>query len=120
MLLEFREWGGVRMTYLLGKAEPIWLVADLVRKLGHIPRVARRLHWNRHDVRMAFHHAEWNADQMGRERDAALQAGFRSDLLMNSPHGLVFPGSALAGKPIRRRRWNCARCRKRTHIPRMP
>ncbi len=111
MLLEFREWRGVRMTYLLGKPEPVWLIADLVRKLGHVPRVARRLRWNRQDVRLAFDHAEWNADQITRERAAALEAGYCSDLLMDSPHALVFPGSLLKGRPAPRRRRRCRNCR---------
>ena len=120
MSVEYRDWNGLRMTYLAGRKEPVWLVADLVKKLGHVPRAARRLRWERQQVRMAVFHAEWNVPAMERERTAALAAGFRPDLLMDSPHGLVFPGSALAGKPIRRRRWKCARCRQRTHFSRMP
>lgn len=120
MNLEFREWNGVRMTYLSGKQEPIWLVAALVKKLGHIPRAAHRLRWNRQLVRCALYHAEWNATTMQRERKAALEAGFQANVLMDSPHGLVFPGSALAGKPIHRRRRGCYYCRKRTHFSRLP
>jgi hypothetical protein len=110
MWLEFREWEGVRMTFVSGKNEPVWLVADLVRKLGHVPRAARRLRWNRRLVRAAFDHAEWNALTMQKEREAALAAGFHSEVLQDSPHGLVFPASTLAGKPVRRRRF--CRCRK--------
>jgi hypothetical protein len=116
MNLEYRNWQGMRMTYVAGKAEPVWLVAELVKRLGHVPRAARRLRWNRQLVRLAVDHAEWNATTMAKERAAALEAGFRSEMLMDSPHGLVFPGSALAGKPIRPRRRGCARCRKRTHF----
>ena len=107
MWLEFREWQGVRMTYVSGKKEPVWLVADLVRKLGHVPRAARRLRWNGRLVRAAFEHAEWNATTMQQEREAALSAGFRCEPLQDSPHALVFPARALAGKPVRRRK----RCR---------
>lgn len=110
MWLEFRELEGVRMTFVSGKKEPVWLVADLVRKLGHVPRAARRLRWNRRLVRAAYDHAEWNAVAMQKEREAALAAGFRSEVLQDSPHGLVFPASALAGKPVRRRRF--CRCRR--------
>ncbi len=113
MNLEYRNWKGIRMTYLSGKSEPIWLVADLVRKLGHITRAARRLRWNRQLVRVAVHHAEWNQSSMDQERADALEAGFRSDVLMDSPHGLVFPGSALAGKPVIRRHRRCSICRQR-------
>ena len=120
MSLEYRNWEGVRMTFVAGKAEPVWLVADLVKKLGHVPRAARRLRWNRQLVRMAVYHAEWNATTMARERAAALDAGFRAEVLMVSPHGLVFPGSALAGKPIRPKRRGCYYCRKRTHFGRLP
>ncbi len=105
MSFEYREWNGVRMTFLYGKKEPVWLAAELARKLGFIPRAARRLRWERQHVRMALYHAEWNAPEMERERAAAMAAGFRSDILQNSPHGLVFPGSALAGKPIQKKRW---------------
>ena len=111
MNLEFREWNGVRMTYLFGKKEPIWLVAELTKKLGHIPRAARRLRWNRQLIRVALYHAEWNAATMAQERAAALQAGFRADDLMNSPKALVFPGSALQGKPPSRSRRGCRYCR---------
>ena len=120
MSLEYRNWNGVRMTYLMGKEEPVWLVADLVRKLGHIPRAAQRLRWSREHVRMAVYHATWNAPEMNQERESALQAGFKADALMNSPRGLVFPGSALAGKPIHRRRRGCSFCRKRTGFARLP
>lgn len=120
MNLEFREWQGVRMTYVSGKQEPVWLVFDLVKKLGHVPRAARRLRWQRNLVRFAVDHAEWNATTMARERAAALEAGYRAEVLMDSPHGLVFPGSALAGKPIRPRRRGCYYCRKRTHFSRLP
>lgn len=111
MFLEYREWQGVRMTYFAGKKEPVWLVADLARKLGLVARAARRVRWDRQMVRAALYHAEWNAQSMRSEREAAMQAGFRSDILMDSPHALVFPGSALAGKPVRRRRRRCWRCR---------
>ena len=109
MNLEYREWQGVRMTYLSGKNEPIWLVAALVQKLGHISRAAYRLRWNRQFVRAAVYHAEWNAPTMRQERAAALEAGFHADVLMDSPHGLVFPGAMLRGKPPSRRR--SRRCR---------
>ena len=110
MSFEYREWNGVRMTFLYGKKEPVWLAAELARKLGYIPRAARRLRWERQHVRMALYHAEWNASEMERERAAAFAAGFRSDILQNSPHGLVFPGSALTGKPIRKRKRWCPTC----------
>ena len=112
MSLEYRDWNGVRMTYLCGKKEPIWLVAELAKKLGFIPRVARRLRWNRQQVRMALYHAEWNASTMAEERDAALKAGFRADGLMDLPKALVFPGSALKGKSPRRIRRSCRNCWK--------
>lgn len=102
-MLEFREWRGIRQSFFSGKREPIWLVAELVRKLGHIPRAARRLRWNRRLVRLAVDHAEWNSYTIGQERESALAAGYHCPLLQDSPHALVFPGSALAGKPIRRR-----------------
>lgn len=107
MELEFREWQGVRMTFVVGKREPVWLVASLVKKLGHIPRAARRLRWNRMLVREAWNHAEWNAEVMRRERQSAMEAGFRSDLFADSPHALVFPAKELRNRPgggIRRRR----------------
>ena len=111
MNLEFREFNGVRMTFLFGKKEPIWLAAELAKKLGHIPRAARRLRWDREQVRMALYHAEWNAATMAQERESALQAGFRADALMNSPKALVFPGSALQSRPISRLRRGCRYCR---------
>ena len=101
MSLEFRDWNGIRMTYLCGKKEPIWLVAELTKKLGHIPRAARRLRWNRQEVRIALYHAEWYAATMAQERESALQAGFKADGLMNSPKALVVPGSALRARPQR-------------------
>ncbi len=110
MNLEYRNWQGMRMTYVAGKAEPVWLVAELVKRLGHVPRAARRLRWNRQLVRLAVDHAEWNATTMAKERSAALEAGFRAEVLMDSPHGLVFPARALAGKPVRRRKF--CRCRR--------
>ena len=58
MSLEYRNWEGVRMTYVAGKAEPVWLVADLVKKLGHVPRAARRLRWNRQLVRVPIDRAK--------------------------------------------------------------
>ena len=102
IFLEYRELCGVRMTFFQGKAEPIWLVESLARKLGHISRVAKRLRWNHKLVRAAVYHVEWNELPMRREREAALAAGFRCDLLMDSPHGLVFPGTALRDKPVKR------------------
>ena len=110
-MLEYREWNGVRMTYIAGKKEPVWLVAFLLRKLGHIPRVARRLRWNRQLVRIAWEHAEWNPDQMRREEEEATQCGFRSEYLMDSPHALVVPGSTLRGKTPQRRFRRCRYCR---------
>lgn len=110
MWLEYREWQGVRMTFVTGKKEPVWLVADLVRKLGHVSRAARRLRWNGRLVRAAFEHAEWNATTMRQEREAALAAGFRCDVLQDSPHALVFPARELVSKPRRhRRRCRCGR-----------
>ena len=102
IFLEYRELRGVRMTFFQGKREPIWLVSVLAQKLGHLTRVARRLRWNYKLVRAAVDHAEWNELPMRREREAALAAGFRCDFLMDSPHGLVFPGAALRDKPVKR------------------
>lgn len=110
MSLEYRDWNGVRMTYLCGKNEPVWLVAELTKKLGFIPRAARRLRWNRQHIRMALYHAEWNASTMAQEREAALQAGFQADALMDSPKALVFPGSVLKGRPTSRPRRGCRAC----------
>ncbi len=101
MSFEYREWRGVRMTFVAGKAEPVWLVAFLTRKLGNLPRAARRLRWNRQLVRMACKHAEWNPLQMQSEQTSAVEAGFRSDYLMDSPHALVVPGSALKSRPAK-------------------
>lgn len=112
MELEFREWQGVRMTFVVGKREPVWLVASLVKKLGHVPRAARRLRWNRMLVRAAWNHAEWNAEVMRRECQAAMEAGFRSDLFADSPHALVFPAKELRNRPgfdTRRRRSRTSR-----------
>ena len=110
MSLEYRDWNGVRMTYLCGKKEPVWLVAELTRKLGFIPRAARRLRWNRQHIRMALYHAEWNASTMAQEREAALQAGFQADALMDLPKALVFPGRVLQNIPRRRKDCNCRVC----------
>ena len=101
IFLEYRELCGVRMTFFQGKEEPIWLVGVLAKKLGHISRVARRLRWNHKLVRAAVYHAEWNPLPMRREQEAALEAGFRCELLMDSPHGLVFPAAALRNRPIK-------------------
>lgn len=101
IFLEYRELCGVRMTFFQGKEEPIWLVGALAKKLGHISRVARRLRWNHKLVRAAVYHSEWNPLPMRREQEAALEAGFRCDLLMDSPHGLVFPAAALRDRPIK-------------------
>lgn len=100
IFLEYRELLGVRMTFIQGKQEPIWLVGVLAKKLGHISRVARRLRWNHKLVRAVVYHAEWNPIPMRREQEAALAAGFRCDLLMDSPHALVFPAAALRNRPI--------------------
>lgn len=102
IFLEYRDLLGVRMTFFQGKQEPIWLVGVLAKKLGHISRVARRLRWNHKLVRAAVYHAEWNPIPMRREQEAALAAGFRCDLLMDSPHALVFPAAALRNRPINR------------------
>jgi hypothetical protein len=107
---EFREVLGVRQTFLSGKAEPVWLVAELKLRLGHMGRVAKRLGWTQKQVRMTVKFAEWNSVALAKEREAALAAGFRNDLLTNSPHGLVFPAKDLERKPVRRRR-RCWRCR---------
>ena len=115
IFLEYRELCGVRMTFFAGKAEPIWLVGVLAKKLGHISRVARRLRWNHKLVRAALYHFEWNPSHMRREQEEALQAGYRAEALMDSPHGLVFPGSMLRDKPPTRPRRRCQYCRKRTH-----
>ena len=101
IFLEYRDLRGVRMTFFQGKQEPIWLVGVLAKKLGHISRVARRLRWNHKLVRAAVYHAEWNPIPMRREQEAALAAGFRCDLLMDSPHALVFPAAALRNRPIK-------------------
>ena len=111
MGLEYRNWETVRQTYLCGKSQPVWLAWELVKRLGHVPRAAKRLKWTHRQVREAVDHAEWNAVAMAREREEALAAGFRSDVLMNSPHGLVFPAKELEGKPVVRRRRRCWRCR---------
>ena len=50
------------------KKEPIWLLARLAKKLGHIARAARRLRWDREQDRIALYHAEWNVPSMARER----------------------------------------------------
>ena len=55
------------MTSLFGKKEPIWLVAELAKKLGHDPRAARRLPWDREQVRIALYRAERNAATMPQE-----------------------------------------------------
>ncbi len=113
IILEYRELLGVRMTFIQGKHEPIWLVGVLAKKLGHISRVARRLHWNHKLVRAAVYHAEWNPIPMRREQESALAAGFRCDLLMDSPHALVFPATALPNRPI-----NPVRRKKKVHVSR--
>jgi hypothetical protein len=101
---EFREVLGVRQTFLSGKAEPVWLVAELKRRLGHVGRVAKRLGWTQKQVRMTVKFAEWNSVMLAKEREAALAAGFRNDLLMDSPHGLVVPGRELLNRPAQLRR----------------
>ncbi|MBL9175545.1 MAG: hypothetical protein JNL10_18530 [Verrucomicrobiales bacterium] len=82
--------------------------------------------------RAAWNHAEWNAEVMRRERQAAMEAGFRSDLFSDSPHALVFPAKELRNRPgtdTRRRRrsgasrWKSSgggRCDRCGHEPSNP
>ena len=42
MGVEFREWNGMQITFWVGMREPVWLVAEIARPLGDVPRAARR------------------------------------------------------------------------------
>jgi len=95
MGVEFRSKSGVRMTFLAGREEPLWEVAELARTLGSIRRVARRLRWTQSQVREAIWHSQWHPADMQRERQEAMAAGYRRRCPAESPHLLVFPASRL-------------------------
>ena len=99
MAIEYREIGGTRMTFVYGKRQPLWEVAVLARRLGSVRRMARRLRWSVPLVREALWHIEWHLDEINREHEEALQSGLFSNLLIDSPHALVFPGSRLRTSP---------------------
>lgn len=92
MFIEYRDWRGVRTAFVSGKNEPVWYVAALAKKLGHVGRTAKRLRWRNHKlIRLAIYHAEWNTFAMEKEREGAIRAGFPMEALIDSPHQLVFP-----------------------------
>ena len=104
MGIEFREVAGVRMTFVSGRSQPIWEVAELARSLGSVRRVARRLRWTIMQVREALWHAEWSVEQLRREQRLALEAGYRRQCPPESGNLLVFPASRLREQEIHRRR----------------
>lgn len=104
MSIEFREVSGVQMAFITGRSQPIWEVAELARSLGSVRRVARRLRWTITQVREALWHAEWSVEQLRREQQSALDAGYRRQCPRESPHLLVFPASRLREQETNRRR----------------
>ena len=104
LFIEYRQSYGVRTAFVSGRREPVWYVAALAKRLGHVGRTAKRLRWRNHKlIRLAIYHAEWNAFAMEQEREAAIRAGFPAVDLLDSPHQLTFPRKSQPS-PVKRRK----------------
>jgi hypothetical protein len=105
LFIEYRQWYGVRTAFVSGRREPVWYVAALAKRLGHVGRTAKRLRWRNYKlIRLAIYHAEWNAFAMEQEREAAIRGGFPANALIDSPHQLIVPQKQPSSAVKRRRR----------------
>jgi hypothetical protein len=77
MLVELREWKGLRTTFAPGIPEPVWMVEEFARALGNVPRAARCMGLPVSRLRAVLHYAQQNARRICYEREAALEAGFK-------------------------------------------
>lgn len=95
MSVEFREWRGMRMTFMAGMAEPVWWVAETACQIGNVPRAARRLGVRVSKLRAVLQFVQNHARQIEFERTCALDAGIELPVVPDPLPALVFPAEEL-------------------------
>ena len=76
MSVEFQEWHGLRITFFAGASEPIWLMAEIARTAGNVPKAARRLGVRVSKLRTVMDDVQANARRIDFERETAQAFGF--------------------------------------------
>ena len=94
MSVEFREWNGMQMTFWVGMREPVWLVAEIARRLGDVPRAARRWGVRLSQLRAMLQYVQSHARRVEYERELALESGFEVPPVETPVLTLVFPADA--------------------------
>lgn len=95
MSVEFREWNGMQMTFWVGMREPVWLVAEIARRLGDVPRAARRWGVRVSQLRAMLQYVQGHARRVEYERELAMESGFEMPPVETSVLTLVFPAEQL-------------------------
>ena len=95
MGVEFREWNGMQMTFWVGMREPVWLVAEIARRLGDVPRAARRCGVRVSQLRALLQYVHSHARRVEYERELALESGFELPPMETPVLTLVFPAEQL-------------------------
>jgi hypothetical protein len=95
MLVELREWRGMRTTFAPGIPEPVWVVEEFTRNLGNVPRAARCMGLPVSRLRAVLHYAQQNSRRIRYERETAVEAGLRPPVPRATLPSLVFPADVL-------------------------
>ena len=95
MSVEFREWNGLRMTFFAGASEPVWLMAEIARPAGNVPKTARRLGVRVYKLRTVLDYVQANARRIGFERETTIEAGFVPPEPVEIFPSLIFPADPL-------------------------
>jgi hypothetical protein len=91
MIVELREWMGIRTTFAPGTTEPVWWFQEQARNIGNVVRAARCLELPVSKLREILHYAQANSRSIAYERQTALEAGLKLPPLRTALPSLVFP-----------------------------
>jgi len=100
MSVEFREWNRLRMTFFAGASEPVWLMTEIARQAGDVPKAARQLGVRVSKLRTVLEYVQANARRIGFERETAIEAGFAPQEPVEIFQSLVFPAEQLNSTDI--------------------
>ena len=95
MSVEFWEWPGLRITFFAGASEPVWLMAEIARPAGNVPKTARRLGVRVYKLRTVLDYVQANARRIGFERETTIEAGFVPPEPVEIFPSLIFPADPL-------------------------
>lgn len=95
MIVELREWMGIRTTFAPGTTEPVWWFQEQARNIGNVVRAAQCLELPVSKLREILHYAQANSRSIAYERQTALEAGLKLPPPRTALPSLVFPADNL-------------------------